>query len=416
MGREILSLFSQLILIMSFGLSCYDATHSHLESPKYYQECTAIPIEKIITGTTHSTIRYVWYDCNNNSKEDGEGDTYIADYNNDGNTDRKVIFRGEETIIDYFSPESGNSRIWMWFIYNDKWHLTDFEYSQVKDQWESEHRNGFFALFKKSSLNSHWYPYSESPFCFFDTDNNGIPEIALRFASMYNPKNDANNYDTIWEKLEEIPTPLLCSIRISFNLNNNPVIKHPYSYTLSFSIELLDPLNETPYLETYVTREGRKLYYFPKDIAINLVYRILSGDLPMRKRVGLAYEFEPDSYSRWEGIIWYNDGVHNIANAGGPWFSTNRLQEFIDCTNDKINLYYSNSDKLIHLVRSNYAIRIKPDGNIYYKDKDCDGYAEIMETSRNTNKIDKNQFSNMTIESLFQKTGMGKIIVLKQHP
>lgn len=372
--------------------------------------CDVKPVERIITGDSHPSIRYLWYDCNLNSKEDVNGDTYIADYDHKGTFDRRVVYRDKEMIVDYFSPEGGNSPLWMWFIYDDRWHLTDFEYSQPSDQWESEHRNGFFALLRRSYLDNQWYPYGESPFCFFDTNADGIPEVALRFSTLYNPTNDACNYNIIWQKLEEKPRPLLCSVRLSFNLKTNPVLAHPYSYTLSFTIELLDPIDETPYLRTYITKEGRELHYFPKNTAIELAYRILSNDFPTRKRIGLAYEFEPGSFERWEGIIWYNDGVHNIANAGGPWRSTNRLQEFIDCTEKGIKLYYSDFDKMIHLSRADYSIQIKPEGDVYYSDIDADGYAESVRTPGNVVKIEKNQFNDVTLESLFKKTGLSAVV------
>jgi len=357
-----------------------------------------------MTGNTESLIRYLWQDCNGNGVQDLIGDTYTADYRDNGTTDRRVLYREGETTIEYYRNDTQNPLIFLWYISDDRWHLTDFSYSQVNDQWQSEHHTGFFTLQKLCYQNYQWYPYSESPFCFYDTDNDGLSEIALRFSTVYDPEQDANDYSVIWSKLEDRPKPLLSGFRLSFDLENDAILADPYSYTMSFTVELLDPLDETPYLRAHKTQYGRRLNFIPKKIALRIAHDVLTDAIHVRKRVGLTYELA--SSKRWEGVIWYQDGVHDIRNAGGPATRVNRLQDFLNCQTSGVMPYFSEYDGLIHLWKADHSILRLRGGSSLYTDPDGDGYAEKLETSGGVTYIDPGKFSDLSVDDIFGRCGI----------
>ncbi len=368
------------------------------------RDCDVEPVQRLTTGSTVDVIRYLWQDCNGNGVEDQDGDTYAADYGDDGATDRRVIWREAETTVEYYSNRGGDLPVYAWFISRDRLHLTDFSYSQALDQWKSEHHVGFCALQKLSRLNNQWYPFSESPFCFYDTDDDGVSEVALRFCTVYGPDEDANSYSLIWTPLEKRPRPLLSGFRLSFDLENDANPQSPYSYSLSLTVELLDPLDETPYLRPFVTSYGRKLNFIPKDVALELAHGILTGRVPARKRVGLAHELI--SSGRWEGVIWYQDGVHKIRNAGGPGTRENRLQDFVDCETGRVRLYASQYDGLVHLFDAGHSVIRRKQGDITYSDSDGDGYADAVELGGEVLHIGRDSFTDLSVEELFEAAGV----------
>jgi len=368
------------------------------------RDCDAQYVQRLISGVTQPQIRYLWQDCNGNSAEDESGDTYIADYLNNGTIDRKALYREGETSIEYYQDDAENPLIFLWYVSGDRWHLTDFAYSQAYDQWESEHHTGYFTLQKLCHQNNQWYPYSESPFCFYDIDNDGVSEVALRFSTLYDPEQDANDYSEIWGKLEERPRPLLCGFRLSFDLENDATLASPYSYTMSFTVELLDPIDEAPYLRPHMTQYGRKLNFIPKETALRLAHDILTNSVHVRKRIGLAYERVCSE--RWEGVIWYQDGVHNIGNAGKPGTRSDRLQDFVDCSSEDVRIYFSEYDQLVHLRAADNSIFRTRAGNLLYTDPDGDGYAERVDELGKTVYIDPDKFKDLSIKDLFGKYGI----------
>jgi hypothetical protein len=368
------------------------------------KDCDAEPVRHLTAGSTVDVVRYLWQDCNGDGTEDQAGDTYSADYGDDGVTDRRVIWRDAETTVEYYSNGGGDLPVYAWFVSGDRWHLTDFSYSQALDQWSSEHHDGFFALQKLSRLNNQWYPFSESPFCFYDTDADGVSEVALRFCTVYGPDEDANDYSLIWEPLERRPRPLLAGFRLSFDLENDAGPQAPYSYSLSLTVELLDPLDETPYLRPFVTSYGRKLNFIPKDTALELARGILTGRVPARKRVGLAHEMI--SSGRWEGVIWYQDGVHKVRNAGGPGTRENRIQEFADEEIGRVRLYASQYDGLVHLLGADHSVIRRKQGDITYSDSDGDGYAETVEQAGEVLHVGRDSFTDLSVEDLLDTVGV----------
>jgi hypothetical protein len=359
----------------------------------------------LIKGVSHSVYRLTWFDTNRNKQEDTFGDSYWVDYGNDGTVDRKVSFNNDETIIEYFDGIHTDP-IWMWYISGDHWHLTDFEYSQSYDQWKSEHINGQFGLFKRCSADGIWYPYSENPFFFYDTNGDRLPDVAIRFATMYDKKNDANNYDTIWTPLVSPPDPLLCNLRLSFNLGTNKQIDLPYAYTFSLSVEIIDPINENTYLKTKKLFDGRVIKYILKQDALALTYRLVSGKLPIHKNIGLAYEYDPESFQRWEGIMWHDDSTHNVLNAGGPWFSANRFQDYVPNNEGAILLYTSDQDNAIHMRNSIYSVRTIAGVDWSWSDEDHDGFMEKQSTPSGTVSINPAKFHMCSVDSIFQRVGL----------
>ena len=368
------------------------------------KDCDAEAAERLTTSTL-GVIRYFWQDCNGDGVEDMAGDTYTADYYDDGATDRRAILRDAETTVEYYSGPGGGLPVYAWFVSGDKWHLTDFSYSQLPDQWKSEHHRGFFAMQKLSRLNNQWYPFSESPFCFYDTDADAFPEVALRFCTLYHPDEDANDFSLIWTPLEERPRPLLCGFRLSLDLENDAGRATPYSYSLSLTVELLDPLDETPYLRPFVTSYGRRFNLIPKEAALELARGILSGRVPARKRVGLAHEIVPSG--RWEGVIWYQDGVHKVRNAGGPGTRENRLQDFVNCETGRVRLYASEYDGLVHLLGADHSVIRRRSGNVTYSDSDADGYADAVEEGGVVVHVGRDSFTDLSVEELLDNTGLG---------
>ncbi|MBN1503559.1 MAG: hypothetical protein JW952_00680 [Candidatus Eisenbacteria bacterium] len=372
---------------------------AHVERQK---DCDAEPVERFAASTL-GVIRYLWQDCNGNGVEDTEGDTYTADYHDDGTVDRRVVRREAETTVEYYYDHGGRLPVYAWFVSEDRWHLTDFSYSQFSDQWKSEHHVGYFALQKLSRLNNQWYPFSESPFCFYDTDADGLPEVALRCCTLYEQGQDANDFSLIRTPLEGRPRPLLCGFRLSFDLENDACPQEPYSYSLSLTVELLDPVDETPYLRPFVTSYGRKLNFIPKDAALELARAILTGDVPARKRVGLAHEIH--SSGRWEGVIWYQDGLHKVRNAGGPPTREDRLQDFEDCEPDAVRLYASRHDNLVHLLGADHSIVRQKYGDTIYGDSDGDGYADMVQQGGDVVHLGRDSFIDLSLEDLFEAVG-----------
>jgi len=368
------------------------------------KDCAAEPVELFGAGTNVDVIRYLWQDCNGNGVEDEAGDTYTADYLADGTIDRRVVWRDGETTVDYYAAAGDSIPVFSWYVSDDRWHLTDFSYSQAVDQWTSEHAVGCFAMQKLSRLNNQWYPFGESPFCFYDTDADASPEVALRFCTLYGPEQDANDYSLIWTPLDRRPRPLLCGFRLSFDLENDAGPAQPYSYSLSLTVELLDPIDEAPYLRPLMTAYGRKLNFIPKDAALDLACDVLAGRIPVRKRVGLAHEIV--SSGRWEGVIWYQDGVHKIRNAGGPGTRENRLQDFVNCETGRVRLYASSYDGLVHLLRADHSVIRRNHRRVVYSDSDGDGYADLIVDGDTVVHVGRDSFSDLSVEELVQASGV----------
>jgi hypothetical protein len=171
------------------------------------------------------------------------------------------------------------------------------------------------------------------------------------------------------------------------------------------TVELLDPIDEAPYLRPFLTSCGRRLSFIPKEAAMDLACDVLTGRIPVRKRVGLAHEIV--SSGRWEGVIWYQDGVHKIRNAGGPGTRENRLQDFVNCETGRVRLYSSLYDGLIHMLGAGHSVIRRSHQTVVYSDSDGDGYADLVVDGSTVVHLGRDSFTDLSVEELLAAAGIG---------
>ncbi|WP_345952920.1 hypothetical protein [Mucilaginibacter sp. PAMB04168] len=295
----------------------------------------------VIRSVTRDSIGVMWVDDNDDMKwGDLEGDTYsdclLIDRNRDGrygamgdliidwvdnDNDKKADM---QVIADY--PLVKNDNPWpyghyMWVMDIDKdniFNYIDWNNFEIK-AWDKNGISDFMldysgntefmkihvATYTLNNLKMNW----ENPFIFYDPDNDGLSEMAVRLVD--SPKNSKPGQDTYQTKLSGNIDWM--SIGIDMDNDNAPGNDFDYDLSISFRGGLLDYRDQIhsfknmrglPEADQFFMdprwRQLTELVYPDRDHALDLVF-----NRGKWKQAVLVYD-EDDDCNRWERVEFYD--------------------------------------------------------------------------------------------------------------
>ena len=265
---------------------------------------------------------------------------------------------------------------------------SDYEYVQDANEWDSRFRgNGSIYMFYYSYARRALVAFNEAPFCFYDLDGDGIPEIALRLEiplqlSWIRSRLLAARYvfDRFW------PLGPIATVRYSFNLDNTP--KWDASYHYDFSVTGVGTM--VPSAAPTTRFRFRRIVteaVVACDAARAGVERAEWRALSLTwNEDDLNYaEDDPEKRHRWEGVI--NRGSTLFPQVGGPPSRRfNTRTEIAPESGRRMRLYYSEVDRRIHLfgatvgcLRIDYDPDGKMDMQVRYEDTKGSGVFDKWE-------------------------------------
>jgi hypothetical protein len=267
-----------------------------------------------------------------------------VDYGPDGQVDRVVDYEdgdrdgdGDVMFLFGLTANTWSRRDMTCVVIGDLdddnrfWHLVRYEYRQPVCQWQCDFSGDeYFAMGRFDERAGRWVSTWENPFCFYDTDRDGVSEVALRFSG----------------------TDLrLRSLRYSFDADNDSSPANPRDYDFSLTA-LGDVQAPESTAETRPLRGGGVLRF----VSWRHARRV--AETALWKRVMLAWdeldhnvnEADPAEreQERWEGVIAH--GSPHFPQEGGPPISRRNTRYEVD--NDfsgAMRLYYSGVDHRVHL-------------------------------------------------------------------
>ncbi len=338
---------------------------------------------------------------------DKDSDCYVVDYGGDGVVDRMLDWidddgddEPDEMDIRYF-VRGELRQVWAGFDYDDDgimWNLAGYEYAGNFFNADP-YGDAMIYMNKFNPERGEWWPVSECPFAFYDTDADGHSEVVVRVSAVplgYNQATDAdyaNNsarYRGPW--LPDMRNMGNVNIRYSFDVDNLSSKKMPLHYEMGFNLvgaqaykypgmEHFNPKRRPPQV-TRVTPF--------KDL------RKISDTYPAAETGFSWYEQEDDTTTighywnrkkdrRWEGIFWIWERRF-MGNTGGPCQKWNMRREWCGKLSSKRELYVSDVDKRIHLfgasegwIQIGHFAGAKALGEIRMADTDGNGFFDRWE-------------------------------------
>lgn len=301
---------------------------------------------------------------------DVHSDCYVVDWDGDGVVDRMVDYidndgdkDADEMDIRYFTNGELRS-VWVGVDLDDDnvmWDLEAYEYSHNffrSDPYGDE----MIYMNKFDPTRGGWVPISECPFAFFDLDDDGFSEIAVRISASplaFDPStdpdyaNDARRYRGEWS--EEMGRMGVSNVRYSFDIDNLNSEDYPLHYDCGFNLVGSEPY-DVPGMRQYNPRRRppQVTYVIPHD-----KLRRYSDRYPARETGFTWHENHDDTISigdkpdpkldfRWEGVFWTWERRF-MENTGGPGQKWNVRREWSRKPADKRELYYSPVDRRLHL-------------------------------------------------------------------
>ena len=322
-------------------------------------------------------------------------DCWVVDRDGDALVDRMVDYidndgngRSDEMEIRYY--EKGRLR-WAWFwedLDGDElmWDVQDYEYGRPQDT-DMSGANLFYAN-KYDEERAAWLPFGECPFVFYDPDEDGLSEIAIRFVfapTWSNQGSDVDYGNNVEYRLAKTNDQLrdlgLVSVRYSFSLRNDNSTQEPYAYDIGVTLTGSLPYTNSSFY-----------YYNDKRRAPKTTVRIPWATAPSvaenypARATGFSFD-ELGVNNRWEGIFWIWER-RIIYNTGGATIKYNIRREYDADASSQRQFYYSAIDKRIHLLGAEEGwVEI---GNLFgedsgklgeyrFFDTDSDGYFDRWE-------------------------------------
>lgn len=361
-------------------------------------------------GKPRDTI--VWLiDDNRDGSLDAGGDVhddcYVADYDADGTVDRLVDYidnnadgKADEMDIRYFV--GGELRnVWFGLDLDGDGHMWDVRGYEYSGNFFASDPTGDNMIYmnKFDPTRGEFVPISECPFAFFDTDGDGLSEIAVRVSGSplsFDPAkdpdyaNDAARYGGPWDDVMHRMGAM--NVRYSFDIDNQNSPSTPLHYDMGFNL-----VGATPYdvpgdrhfnakrrppqvtrviphkslrhfCDTYAARETGFTWHEQHDDTISI------GDKP-----------DPRDDFRWEGVFWIWERRF-MPNTGGPGQKWNVRREWSDQPANRRRLYYSAIDRRIHLygaregwIQVGHFAGLPELGEIRMSDTDGNGYFDRWE-------------------------------------
>ncbi len=342
-----------------------------------------------------------------NPASDQDSDCYVVDYGCDGSVDRIVDYIDtdqdqvpEEMDIRYFV--NGELRR-SWFG-NDldgdgsMWDIADYEYTGNFFRSDPYGNNEIY-MNKYNPNNDTWVPISECPFAFYDTDNDGESEVAVRFSAApleFSAQRDPDyanqrnryegSYDPAMNRMGVV------NIRYSFDIDGGSSKEEPLHYEMGFTMT-----GSLPY-EFPLMHRNQPLRRHPKwTVCIRHEQARKVSEQYVAEHTGFTWrEFEdsrlkighpsrPEYDRRWEGVFW-TWSRRIIHNTGGPIQDWNVRREYMPISCNRRFVYYSPVDRRLHLKGAKEGwLQIGHIGNeealgeIRMFDTDDDGYFERWE-------------------------------------
>ncbi len=338
---------------------------------------------------------------------DHDSDCFVVDYDADGLADRMVDYidddrdgRPDEMDIRYF-VQGELRRSWFWEDRDRdgvQWDLVNYEYS-ANCFASDPYGDNMLYMNRYDPERRCWWPISECPFAFYDTDGDGQSEAVVRFSAApltFDPQKDADyaNSEARYQgpfhpELREVG---LVNIRYGIDLDNVSSAATPLHYDMGFNM-----IGNVPYRFARV-RHTNPLRRPPKTTicARHADCRRISETYPA-DQTGFSWrEYEDGTIAigdrgraeqdqRWEGVFW-TWSRREMHNTGGPTQRWNMRREFCPTPTTRRELYYSEVDRRIHLKGATEGwLEIgclgdkEPYGEVRMYDTDRDGYFDRWE-------------------------------------
>ncbi len=344
-----------------------------------------------------------------NPVPDRDSDGYVVDYHADGTVDRLLDYMDndgdnvpEEMDIRYFID--GELR-YSWKAFDNDgdghmWHIGDYEYERpffLSDAYG----DSVIYLNKYDPERGAWAPFSECPFAFWDTDDDGFSERVARFSAVprdFLTKQDhpdyANSYALIGGPFEESMRDMgTLNVRYSFDIDGLAGPDRPLHYEMGFNM-----IGDQPYDYPRMNHDNPLRRPPSRTVVLPLEDVPAVCDSYPADETGFSFmEFEDGSIAigdparteaddlRWEGVFWtwHRRPMHNT---GGPWQIWNIRREYLPEFRERREVYYSPVDRRLHLkgahegwVRIGMIGNEEPLGEIRMFDADGDGYFDRWE-------------------------------------
>lgn len=319
----------------------------------------------------------VMIDVNKDGKYGDRGDVAIdwIDTNNDGKADMQVFV--ENSNPDH-NKMWGKGHHYMWVLDTDHDNVFNYiDWNTFKLRaWLHEGNSNFLEDYhgKSTFIKIHSSTYYmndvrlnwENPFLFFDPDNDGLTEMAVRVLDV--PPNEE-------KKAKPKPKGLNLTgnatyIAITYNLDNDNTVGNEFDYDMSFrfsgkGFNYMDQIHPFTNIREKATdsffidprwRKVSELIYPDHDAILDLVYKRGKWD-----EVYFVYD-EDDDNERWERVEFYdpldpfkigkrNGGIDDNPQADaigdrGEWDMDN---------SGNSNIYISKFDGKIHLYGAEWG-------------------------------------------------------------
>ncbi|MCG6186184.1 hypothetical protein [Maribellus maritimus] len=262
-------------------------------------------------------------DRNNDGIFAGPGDISLdwVDNNSDGVADMQVVVENSNPHIKNYWEWSSN---YMWII--DPEQDETFNYVNWKEMvlrcWEHYGAANFYedyhgqTLFQKAHVHSYRFSdlrYSwENPFLFYDIDDDGLTEMAIRLEDSCEFKKE--NED---DEIDTYPTGKIDHVYMSFDLDNDNGPSNEFDFDLSIrfngegfsyteQIHQFDKMRGLPAADLLFYdvrwRKMNELVYTDHDSAWNKVYN--EG---IWEQCWFTFD-EDDDCERWERVEFYQPG------------------------------------------------------------------------------------------------------------
>lgn len=362
----------------------------------------------ILSCFINDTIPVVWIDDDDDMKQgDWEGDTdndcLLIDRNRDG------IFAGPMDFSIDWSDEDGDGRAdiqliinnagtkvrnyfdwgadYMYVIDVDKDRIMHFvnwneimmrawEHNGHANFYKDYHGNSTFlkmhaSSFRISNLAYNW----ENPFLFFDTDRDGLTEMAIRLVDtpeFRTPKQNANPlFGSIDSSYDVLFTKKINYAAITWDLDNDNTAGNEFDFDMSILFKgngfayddqrhrfssIKGIKGEEKYFFDHRWRNINELYYPDRDTAYQLIFS--RGDW---QECRLVFD-EDDDCNRWERVEFYDPkdlwktGIENGGlDHNGQADAVGDRGEFDLDNSGKGNLYIGGFDGKIHLYGAEWG-------------------------------------------------------------
>ncbi len=309
---------------------------------------------------------------------DEDSDCWVADVDRDGSPDRVIDYWDDDGDGDvdrahhyyvhhgWFGSTPGLVVIWDYNDNNQTWVLDRYSYHQGKCQWKCDFGGDEgFSIFRHDKRSDEWVADWECPFYFYDPDDDGLAEVAVRL---------------------EGHGRRMRALRYSLNADNDVAEGQPYDYDMG--ITALGPIEFAEAdLVTSALRVGETGPYLPWDTARDVV-----RDLPWTQSCLVWDEndlnIDPNDrtrHERWEGIL--NARYGAFPQVGGPHCGTlNKRYEHDADNSGKMMLYASPVDGRLHLFGAESGTLWadddadgRPDRIVQHSDTDGDGYFDTWQ-------------------------------------